>query len=132
MTLEKIIKERNIKQYNLMFGFLPDHLLHKIKTTPYIDIFDFLYDRDGFPDENNWTDIEGIDYGWIWCLQEHGTSECRRQLIRDYALKIVSILKPTQRIIYWKTGEISNIGYMNPDNTCFTQIRMSKSELAPF
>lgn len=32
MTLEKIIKERNIKQYNLMFGFLPHHLLHKIKT----------------------------------------------------------------------------------------------------
>lgn len=132
MTLEKVIKERNIKQYNLMFGFLPDDLLHKIKTAPYIDVLDFWYDDSGYPEQNNWIDIEGIDYGWIWLNQKNGTFECKRQLIRDYVLRRTSEeIKPNQRIIYWKSSNIINIGYMNPEETCFTQIEISKSELNP-
>lgn len=73
--MEKILKhilspdDRIIK-----YGQLNEKVLMELKMTTslydYIEIVTNYYDDEDNPYFNNWTDVEGMGYGWVWLNYE--------------------------------------------------------------
>lgn len=67
MTLEKIIEQRDLKEFHPIICTKSKLSYGEILTPKYIDVKEYLYDDKSDPELNTWVDVEGIEYGWIWC-----------------------------------------------------------------
>lgn len=127
MTIEGIIKDFNIDVYI----FIPNNYLdYFIKKAKYLDVYQYWYDIFN-PENNIWTDIEGMGYGWLWVstkLREH-SKILQRRAIKKFALASISDLKPEDEILYYQQDGDNCYGFMNKDGTCYTRIRISEKEL---
>lgn len=109
--------------------------LSKIKKYKYVDITDFLFDDDNHPDTRTWMDVEGIEYGWIWCknwLRRKSKFLQRKAIIRHIFGRLSDVGKNQSMVTYSTQNEgdiIYYIGYMNENGTCYTEIRYSNGYL---
>lgn len=88
MTVEKFLEEHKYKNVKKL-GYVSNKTLSKVlKRYKHIDVHWYWYDSENQPDFNNWVDVEGIGYGWIWCnyTKERNDNKLRKHLI-DYVLE---------------------------------------------
>lgn len=69
-------------------GYIPNKRLSKvIKSYKYIDIAEFWFDDPDEPERNNWIDVEGIGYGWLWLSYKKDRNDKRlRKRLRRWAM----------------------------------------------
>lgn len=85
MTLKQFIIDRKLPKGDYKDNF--NKILPKlIKRYKYIDVIEYWYDDEENPNFNNWVDIEGIGYGWLWCNCK--TDGQIRKRIRKFARDI--------------------------------------------
>lgn len=63
------------------------------KTYPYLDYHEKYYtsEEDEYYLFNNWIDVEGIDYGWLWVSCEKENKDIRKELSKQILNKVVEI-----------------------------------------
>lgn len=131
MTLEKIIEQRELDKLHPIICTKSKLSYGEILTPKYIDVMDYLYDNESNPELNTWVDVEGIGYGWIWCLNKiRSKSETlQRRAIRKFAINILDSVPNNTPILRYEIDGIKYFGFMVEDDQCYTQIRVSDREL---
>nr|WP_142411443.1 hypothetical protein [Clostridium sp. Marseille-P7770] len=130
MTLEKIIDEFKLQKLGVYILGKKDINLLKIKLFKYIDVYEYWYDNEDYPDDNTWIDVEGIGYGWIWSgsrLRRHSKLLQRRAII-EHAERLLKLLPENGDMIHYRLGDCYYYGFMIGDQ-CYVQIRVSDEEL---
>lgn len=64
------------------------------KAYPYLDYHEKYYtseEEDEYYLFNNWIDVEGIDYGWLWVSCEKENKDIRKELSKQIFNKVVEI-----------------------------------------
>lgn len=86
MLKDVFIKDCGLENVALKnIGKIPSKLMSKIlKQYKYIDVLTYWYDNEDDPELNNWIDVEGIGYGWLWCGYPK-SERLQRKSIRKYA-----------------------------------------------
>lgn len=77
MKLNEIISSvKKDYPYILKQGSLNEKVLLELKMNTslfeHIEVVIDYYDDDEMPGENNWTDVEGMGYGWRWLHYDKG------------------------------------------------------------
>lgn len=131
MTLEKIVEQRELDKLHPIICTKSKLSYGEILTPKYIDVMDYLYDDESNPGLNTWVDVEGIGYGWIWCLNKiRSKSETlQRRAIRKFAINILDSIPNNTPILRYEIDRIKYFGFMTQDGQCYTQIRVSDIEL---
>ena len=125
MTLQDFIKEKDIT--GITKHKIPNKTMKKyLNRFKYIDTYEFWYDDPDHPNFNNWIDIEGIGYGWLW-LDHENSKKLQRKSIIKYAMRLYRYSK-NEMCIRSKDG-ITDIFLESKFGECFFQIRVSNSEL---
>lgn len=124
MTIEKFISDNKLEEYNIRkIGKLPNKILSKIfKEYKYIDVIELWYDDEDNPDRNNWIDIEGMGYGWLWCKYRKSEKK-QRKIIRRFALQCC----PNQDLYSYYVNDIRHYLFWTGDSVI--QIRLSNNKL---
>lgn len=52
------------------------------------------YDDEEYPDRNNWVDVEGEGYGWLWVKEENDETKWHG-LLRELLLEFIKTKEPT-------------------------------------
>lgn len=130
MTLEKIIEQRDLKEFHPIICTKSKLSYGEILTPKYIDVMDYLYDDESNPGLNTWVDVEGIGYGWIWCLNKirRKFETLQRRAIRKFAINILDSIPNNTPILRYEIDGIKYFGFMTEDGKCYTQIRVSDGE----
>lgn len=125
MTLQDFIKEKDIT--GITKQKIPNKTMKKyLNRFKYIDTYELWYDDPDYPNFNNWIDIEGIGYGWLW-LEHENSKKLQRKSIIKYAMRLYRYSK-NEMCIRSKDG-ITDIFLENKFGECIFQIRVSNSEL---
>lgn len=127
MTLEQFIKDNNLQNgiYKDNFNKIFPKLIKRYK---YIDVHEYWYDDEENPNCNTWIDIEGIEYGWLWCNCK--TEGKMRKIIRQYARDIYN-----GEIVYiFNQNNIKHIVFIdkNREETLVKMIRLSNNKFNCF
>nr|DAR20356.1 MAG TPA: hypothetical protein [Caudoviricetes sp.] len=130
MTLEKIIEQRELDKLYPIICTKSKLNYGEILTPKYIDVMDYLYDDESNPGLNTWVDVEGIGYGWIWCLNKirRKFETLQRRAIRKFAINILDSIPNNTPILRYEIDGIKYFGFMTEDGKCYTQIRVSDGE----
>ena len=131
MTLDKIIKERDLDKLYPIICTKNKINYGEILVPKYIDVKEYLYDDESNPDLNTWVDIEGIGYGWIWCanLIHSKFDFLQRKAIRKFAIDILESVPVNTPVLRYEVDGIKYYGFMTDNGKCYTQIRMSDKQL---
>lgn len=83
ITLERYF-ELNEVDVNILHKKTINHksLNKYIKQFKYIDVNELWFDDPNNPELNNWIDIEGIGYGWLWLRHKNSKKQQRKDIIR--------------------------------------------------
>lgn len=92
----------------------------------YIDTCEFWYDDPDNPNFNNWVDVEGIGYGWLW-LNHENSERLQRKSIIKFAMGLYKHSK--NEMCVRSDNGITDIFLENKDGDCIFQIRVSNNEL---
>lgn len=92
----------------------------------YIDTYEFWYDDPDNPNYNNWIDVEGIGYGWLWALHKDSDKLQRKSVIK-HAMALYK--DSTNEMCVFKDDNITNILLASKDGVCIFHIRLSDYEL---
>ena len=125
MTLQDFIKEKEI--VGITKQKIPNKTMKKyLNHFKYIDTYELWYDDSDDPISNNWIDIEGIGYGWLW-LNHKDSKRLQRKSIIKFAM---DLYKYSKNEMYIRTeNNITNIFLESKDGDCIFQIRVSNNEL---
>jgi hypothetical protein len=87
----------------ITYGELNEKVLMELKMTTslyeHIEIVTDYYDDDERPYDNNWTDVEGMGYGWAWLsYEERDWHMMMSKLVSDEA----DVLKHADNVLYFK------------------------------
>lgn len=129
MTLKKIIELNNLSQYNPTITLKKETDFSNINKFKYIEVCEMWYDDPFDPNLNNWIDVEGIGYGWLWCqnnLRKH-FSFLQRKAVRKMAMDLLNSIKKETKILCYKVDKIYYYGFMI-DLDCYAQIRISNTK----
>lgn len=131
MTLEKIIKERGLNEFHPIICTKNKISYGEILTPKYIEVKDYIYDDEKDTELNTWVDIEGIGYGWLWCLNKIRSKFkiLQRRAIRKFAIGILDSVPQDTPVVRYEVGGIKYFGLITDDGECYTQIRVSDKEL---
>lgn len=131
MTLEKIIEQRDLKEFHPIICTKSKLSYGEILTPKYIDVKEYLYDDKSDPELNTWVDVEGIEYGWIWCRNKIRSKFkiLQRKAIRKFAMDILDSVPNNTPILRYDSDGIKYFGFITEEDQCYTQIRVSDREL---
>ena len=91
MTLQDFIKEKEI--VGITKQKIPNKTMKKyLNHFKYIDAYELWYDAPDNPISNNWVDIEGIGYGWLW-LNHKDSKRLQRKSIIKFAMDLYKCSK---------------------------------------
>ena len=125
MTLQDFIKEKEI--IGTTKQKIPNKTMKKcLNLFKYIDTYEFWYDDPDNPNLNNWIDVEGIGYGWLW-VQYKDSDKLQRKLVIKHAMALYK--DSTNEMCVFKDDNITNIFLGSKDRGCIFQIRLSDCEL---
>lgn len=84
-------------------GCLTEKILLKLKMNTslydYIEVLYNLYTDEDYPDFNNWTDVEGMGYGWRWLRYEE--SEWHKMMCKIVNEHCDRLLKNINKAYYF-------------------------------
>lgn len=102
-----------------------------IKKFPYIQVADYWFDNPDDPDENNWIDVEGMGYGWIWDANwfRRRSKFLQRRAIRKLAYGRIDITPTYSCVFVDNTNKGEYIYGFMIDKFCFTEIKLSDHEI---
>lgn len=131
MTLDGIIKTHKV------FKDKPWTILKKREINipfkkKYIEVCEYYYDLEDKPEVNNWIDVEGIGYGWVWCSNKLRSKFefLQRRAIKKYALSLLKNIDDDTDIVAFYYDDLFVCGFIHKDNpTVYIQIRLSNREL---
>jgi len=87
----------------LKYGQLNEKLLLELKMTTslyeYIEIVTNYYDDEDNPYVNNWTDIEGMGYGWVWL--RHEEKDWHKMMARLVGEEAEYLMRDMDDILYF-------------------------------
>lgn len=125
MTLQDFIKEKEI--VGITKQKIPNKTMKKyINQFNYIDTHELWYDDPDYPNFNNWIDIEGIGYGWLW-IKHKNSKKLQRKSVIKFAMRLYRYSK-NEMCIRTK-DEITDIFLESKVGKCIFQIRVSNNEL---
>ena len=91
MTLQDFIKEKEI--VGITKQKIPNKTMKKyLNHFKYIDTYELWYDDPDNPNHNNWVDVEGIGYGWLW-LNHKDSKRLQRKSIIKFAMNLYKCSK---------------------------------------
>lgn len=125
MTLQDFIKDKEI------IGITKQKILNKtmkkyLNHFKYIDTYELWYDNPNNPNFNNWVDVEGIGYGWLW-LNHENSKRLQRKSIIEFAMCLYKHSK-NEMCVRSKNG-ITDIFLESKNENCIFHIRVSNNEL---
>lgn len=87
----------------IKYGQLDEKILIELKMATslydYIEIVTNYYDDDYMPYVNNWTDVEGMGYGWAW--MRHEEKDWHKMMGRLVLNEVESLLKVMDDTLYF-------------------------------
>lgn len=93
---------------------------------------EFYFDLEDRPEFNNWIDVEGIGYGWMWCANKLRSKFefLQRRAVKKYALSLLKNIDDDTDIVAFYYDDLFVCGFIPKDNpTVYIQIRLSNREL---
>lgn len=89
----------------IKYGQVNENILRELKMATslynYIEIVTNYYDDEKHPYFNNWTDVEGMGYGWRWLhYEEKDWHKMMSRLVSDEAEYLLSVMDSTLYFIY--------------------------------
>lgn len=131
MTLEKIIDEFKLEKLGVSLEIQSKSKTNfsKIKKCKYIDTYEYWYDGEDDLDWK-WIEVEGIQYGWIWCdnwFRRH-SKILQRLAIRKHAQRLLNLLYENSPVLTYEFDDCSYYGFMLGSD-CYVVIRTSDNEL---
>ena len=125
MTLQDFIKEKEIVGRKKQK--IPNKTMKKcLNLFKYIDTYEFWYDDPDNPNLNNWIDVEGIGYGWLW-VQYKDSDKMQRKLVVRHAMALYK--DSTNEMCTRTENDIIDVFLESKDGKCIFQIRVSNNEL---
>lgn len=125
MTLQDFIKEKEI--VGTTKQKIPNKTMKKrLNLFKYIDTYEFWYDDPDNPNLNNWIDVEGIGYGWLW-VQYKDSGKLQRKLVIKHAMALYK--DSTNEMCTRTENDIIDVFLESKDGKCIFQIRVSNNEL---
>lgn len=83
MTLEKYIQENMENKIVIIKKKLSRRFFAKfLRQFEYVDTCYYWFDDDENPNINNWIDVEGIGYGWLWLSYKNSKKKQRKAIIK--------------------------------------------------
>lgn len=130
MNLIKIIDQFKLQKCGAFICKKCDADIPKIREYKYIDVCEYWYDDEERPDVNNWIDVEGMGYGWIWCGNwlRSRSKVLQRWAIRRHAKRFMELLRDDSLVLTYRFDGAECFGFMIGDQ-CYVQIRVSNTEL---
>ena len=125
MTLQDFIKEKEI--VGITKQKIPNKTMKKyLNHFKYIDTYELWYDDPDSPNHNNWIDIEGIGYGWLW-LNHKNSKRLQRKSIIKFAMDLYKCSK--NEMCVRSDNSITDIFLESKDGDCIFHIRVNNNEL---
>ena len=125
MTLQDFIKEKEIVGITKQKS--PNKTRKKyLNHFKYIDTYELWYDDPDNPIFNNWIDIEGIGYGWLW-LNHKDSKRLQRKSIIKFAMDLYKCSKNEMCVRI--DNSITDIFLESKDGDCIFHIMVSNNEL---
>lgn len=125
MTLQDFIRDKEI--VGIKKQKIPNKTMKKyLNCFKYIDTYEFWYDDPDSPNYNNWIDVEGIGYGWLWALHKD-SDKLQRKTVIKHAMALYK--DGTNEMCVFKDDNITNILLASKDGVCIFHIRLSDHEL---
>lgn len=86
-------------------GLLNEKVLLELRMTTslyeYIEVITNYYDDEEKPDFNNWTDVEGMGYGWVWSrYDESRWHEMMSRIVSQESEELLKTMDDTYFLIY--------------------------------
>lgn len=127
MTLNKIIEHDNLNELNLILSKKSEINFSQIKKYKYIEVTHYWYEDENRPEHNTWIDVEGIGYGWLWCVNKIRSkfNFLQRRAIVKYAFEIIANLPDVTEVAIYENDDIMYYGFM-VDETCYVQIAVGR------
>jgi hypothetical protein len=102
--LDKILKHILSPDDKIIkYGQVNENIIRELKMIAslydYIEIVTNYYDWDEMPYVNNWTDVEGMGYGWAWMRYEE--KDWHKMMFRLVSDKADSLLRSMDDTLYF-------------------------------
>lgn len=93
-------------------GYLNEKVLLGLKMNvslyPYIEVITNYYDSERNPDSLNWTDVEGMGYGWAWLnYPEDKWHKMMGRIVSDECDMLLNAVNDTYYVIAKDKGKIT-------------------------
>lgn len=125
MTLQDFIEAEGI--VGVIKQKIPNKTMKKyFNCFKYIDTYEFWYDDPDNPNYNNWIDVEGIGYGWLW-VNHKNSEKLQRKSVIKHAMSLYRDSKNEMCIRH--ENNITEIFLEGKGGYCIFQIRVSNNEL---
>ena len=127
MTLDKIIECYNLDELNLILSKKSEINFSQIKKYKYIEVTHYWYVDEDRPEDNTWIVVDGIGYGWLWCVYKIRSKFAflQRRAIVKYAFEIIANLPDDTEVAIYENDDIMYYGFM-VDETCYVQIAVGR------
>ncbi|MEK4907457.1 hypothetical protein [Niallia sp. FSL M8-0099] len=89
----------------IKYGLVDEKIILELKMTTslyeYIEVLNNYYDNEDNPYFNNWTDVEGMGYGWAWMrYEEKDWHKMMSKLVEDRSYFLLRDMDNTLYFVY--------------------------------
>ncbi|WP_303984210.1 hypothetical protein [Niallia circulans] len=89
----------------IKYGLVDEKIILELKMTTslyeYIEVLNNYYDNEDNPYFNNWTDVEGMGYGWAWMrYEEKDWHKMMSKLVEDRSFFLLRDMDNTLYFVY--------------------------------